>query len=578
MMKPFIFTLSLLLFSSCTPKEKPAEQVSNLADTYVEAYFTMFPEQAVTHGAPDLYPARLTDNSLHALAEWHTIEDSLLAELIDISSAALQGSEAITYGFLKNHLEASVNLRACNMEQWRVSPTYNSWQNALSFVFSSLPVETEEQRENAYSRVSQMPDYILTEIDNLKAGIESGYMAPESGVRAVIGQMDAMLQTPPEDAPFASMAPDDNEAFKQRLMELVEAEIYPAITAYRDFLAEEYLPEARQVVGVSALPDGEACYQASTEYFVSASFSAEEIHQQGLEQMEVIVQQMSELGERSLGTGDPAEILSIFKEDPQYRFESREQMIQYAEEAVARSEEGLPDYFGFIPELETEVIPYPPYQEKTAPLGQAIPPAADGSQPGKYVINTYQPETQTKAMLESLSFHEAYPGHLFQNYVSLAAEKHPVSSYFFISGFGEGWALYTERLAEEMDLYTTDVSRIGWLASEAHRAARLVVDSGMHALGWTRQESIDYLTEHTILTANLAASETDRYIAVPGQATSYMIGALEIMRLRGEAEEALGDTFDIKEFHDLLLKDGTIPLVMMREKVDRWITEKNLNT
>jgi len=575
MIKSNVFTVSLLLLASCTPKQQPAEQINSLADAYVEAYFTMFPEQAVIRGAPDLYSARLSDNSLQALEEWHATEDSLLAELDEINASALQGSEAITYGFLKNRLEASVNLRACNMEQWRVSPTYNGWQNALSFVFSSLPVETEEQRENAYSRISQMPDYILTEIDNLKAGIESGYTAPESGVRAVIGQMDALLQTPPEDTPFVSMAPDDNEAFKERLMELVESEINPAITTYRDFLAEHYLPEARQVVGVSALPNGEACYQASTEYFVSASFSAEEIHQQGLDQMEVIVQQMSELGERSLGTSDPAEILRIVKEDSQYRFESREQMIRFAEEAVARAEQALPEWFGFIPELETEVIPYPPFQEKTAPLGQAIPPAADGSQPGKYIINTYQPKTQTKAMLESLSFHEAYPGHLFQIYVSLAAEKHPVSSYFFISGFGEGWALYTERLAEEMDLYTSDVSRIGWLASEAHRAARLVVDSGLHALGWTRQESIDYLMANTTLTPNLAAAETDRYIAVPGQATSYMMGALEIMRLRSKAEEALGDKFDIKEFHDLLLKDGTIPLVMMRDKVERWIEMKN---
>ena len=563
--------LSLLLFASCAPADRPANQVTKLADSYVNAYFTMYPEHSVVSGAPDLYPARLTDNSLEALEDWHATEDSLLNELNTINTSALEGSKAVTYGFVKNRLEASVNMRTCQMELWRVSPTYTGWQNVFPFVFSSLPVETEEERENAYQRLSQLPDYILTEIENLKQGIDEGYAAPKSGVTAVIGQMDALLQTSPENTPFASMAPDDNEAFKQRLVDLVESEINPAVTAYRDYLKNEYLPEARQTVGVSALPNGEDCYQASTEYYISASFSAEEIHQQGLDQMEVILQQMSELGERSLGTGNPAEILRIVKEDPQYRFESREQMISYAEEAVARSEDALPEWFGFIPELETEVVPYPPFQEKTAPLGQAIPPTADGSQPGKYIINTYQPETQTKAMLESLSFHEAYPGHLFQIYVSLAAEKHPVSSYFFISGFGEGWALYTERLAEEMDLYTSDVSRIGWLASEAHRSARLVVDSGMHALGWTRQESIDYLTEHTTLTPNQAAAETDRYIAVPGQATSYMMGALEIMQLRSEAKEALGEDFDIKAFHDLLLEDGTIPLVMLREKVERWI-------
>jgi len=572
----FLTVATFIIIVGCTPGENPSEQVNSLADSYVDQYFEAYPELAVVWGADDRYPSKLTDNSLEALEKWHATEDSLLAALNEINNSDLKGSEAITYGFVKNRLEASINQRVCRMQQWQVSPTFNGWQNNLSFVFSSLPVGNEVQRQNAYSRVSQLPGYIMAEIENLREGLASGFTAPESGVTAVIGQMDALLQTPPEDTPFVSMAPDNNEAFKQRLLELVEFEINPAISAYRDFLSDEYLPEARQTVGVSALPKGDACYQASTEYYISASFTAQEIHQQGLDQMEVVRQQMSELGERSLGTGDPAEILRIVKENPEYRFESREQMIRYAEDAVARSEEALPDYFGFIPDLETEVIPYPPFQEKTAPLGQAIPPAADGSQPGKYVINTYEPEEQTTSMLESLSFHEAYPGHLFQMYVSLAADKHPVSSYFFISGFGEGWALYTERLAEEMDLYTSDVSRIGWLASEAHRAARLVVDSGMHALGWTRQESIDYLMEHTTLTPNLAAAETDRYIAVPGQATSYMMGALEIIRLRSEAEEALGDSFDIKEFHDVVLKDGSVPLVMLRGKVENWIEEIKL--
>jgi len=572
----FLTVATCIIIVGCTPGENPSEQVNSLADSYVDQYFEAYPELAVVWGADDRYPSKLTDNSLEALEKWHATEDSLLAALNEINNSDLKGSEAITYGFVKNRLEASINQRVCRMQQWQVSPTFNGWQNNLSFVFSSLPVGNEVQRQNAYSRVSQLPGYIMAEIENLREGLASGFTAPESGVTAVIGQMDALLQTPPEDTPFVSMAPDNNEAFKQRLLELVEFEINPAISAYRDFLSDEYLPEARQTVGVSALPKGDACYQASTEYYISASFTAQEIHQQGLDQMEVVRQQMSELGERSLGTGDPAEILRIVKENPEYRFESREQMIRYAEDAVARSEEALPDYFGFIPDLETEVIPYPPFQEKTAPLGQAIPPAADGSQPGKYVINTYEPEEQTTSMLESLSFHEAYPGHLFQMYVSLAADKHPVSSYFFISGFGEGWALYTERLAEEMDLYTSDVSRIGWLASEAHRAARLVVDSGMHALGWTRQESIDYLMEHTTLTPNLAAAETDRYIAVPGQATSYMMGALEIIRLRSETEEALGDSFDIKEFHDVVLKDGSVPLVMLRGKVENWIEEIKL--
>lgn len=568
--------LSTILLVSCVQTRTNPDKINALADAYVENFYAAFPEYAVTSGAPDRHPAQLSDNSISALEEWQQVEDSLLSEITTLDASSLEGAAAVTYGFLKNRLESSVGLRSCRMELWDVSPTFTGWQNGLSFVASSLPVETPEQRENAYQRIAQFPKYILTEIDNLKEGVAQGYTAPKSGVSAVIGQMDALLNTSPTESPFASIAPEDASEFQDRLAELVENEINPAITAYRDYLRNEYLPEAREEVGVNELPNGEDCYRASTFNYITADISAQEIHQQGLDQMESILQQMSEIGERSLGTSDPSEILERVKEDLQYRFESREEMISYAEEAVAKAEAELPNWFEFVPELEAEVIPYPPFQEKSAPLGQAIPPAADGSQPGKYVINTYQPETQTKAMLESLSFHEAYPGHLFQVYVSLAIEdKHPISSYFFISGFGEGWALYSERLAEEMDLYTSDVSRVGWLASEAHRAARLVVDSGMHALGWTRQESIDYLTEHTTLTSNQAAAETDRYIAVPGQATSYMMGALEIRQLREEAEEALGDSFDIKAFHDLVLEDGTVPLVMLRNKMERWIDMNN---
>lgn len=389
-MKKLLFLLlPIFLLANCNQSQPTSDRVTALADAYVEKYYENFPEYAVVSGAPDNHPAELSDNSLAALEDWHATEDSLLEELGTIDPPTLEGSEAVTYGFLKNRLESSIALRVCRMELWRVSPTYTGWQNSLSFVVSSLPVETEAQRENAYQRLSQLPRYIRTEIDNLREGIDQGYTAPKSGVTAVISQMDALLNTPVSDSPFAGIAPVDATEFQDQLNELVENEINPAIAQYRDFLQDEYLPIAREEVGVSALPNEDACYDASTRYYISADFSAEEIHQQGLDQMEEILQQMSQIGERSFDSSDPQEILDIVKNDPQYRFESREQMISYAEEAVARAEAELPDWFGFVPELETEVIPYPPFQEKTAPLGQAIPPTADGSEPGKYVINTY---------------------------------------------------------------------------------------------------------------------------------------------------------------------------------------------
>jgi len=241
---------------------------------------------------------------------------------------------------------------------------------------------------------------------------------------------------------------------------------------------------------------------------------------------------------------------------------------------VERAKNAMPKAFGNVPSAPVIVEPYPAFLEKTAPGGQAVPPTADGK-PGKYLLNAYKATEQSRAGLESTAFHETYPGHHLQGAVALEKENlHPIQRYFFLSGFGEGWGLYSERLADEMGLFSSDVDRLGLLSNEALRAARLVVDSGMHALGWTRQQAIDYVLAHTTETDARAAAEIDRYIAVPGQATAYMIGSLEIRKLREEAKAKLGDRFDIKAFHDVVLEDGSLPFWVLRLKVNRWIADE----
>jgi uncharacterized protein (DUF885 family) len=289
--------------------------------------------------------------------------------------------------------------------------------------------------------------------------------------------------------------------------------------------------------------------------------------------MEKIATEMKAIGRRSFRVEDPAALLKLVTTDPQYRFKNRDDLIKTAESAVARAKAALPNWFGILPNAPVIVEPYPAFLEKTAPGGQAIPPTADGK-PGKYLINAYNATAQSRAGLESTAFHEAYPGHHLQGAIALERENlHPISRYFFLSGYGEGWALYAERLADEMGLFSSDVDRLGLLSNEALRAARLVVDSGMHALGWTRQQAIDYVLAHTTETKASAEAEVDRYIAVPGQATAYMIGNLEIRRLRDEAKQKLGPRFDIKEFHDIVLEDGAMPLWVLREKIERWIAD-----
>lgn len=582
---------SAWLLSSCQPAEETAPQVeltpapsgvetaaavNALADEYVRAYFDTFPEQALFSGAPDPDPARLTDHSLGSLARWQVYQQDLLAQLNELDLTQLDDSAAlITANLLRNQLESARDMGVCRTELWNVSPTWTGWLAEFTGLAGKLKMDTEQQREDTLKRLAEMADYVDAEVANLKEGVELGYTASANSVRAVLDLVDNFLALPAAETPFAIAAEGQDIGYQEKVAQVVGNGIMPAIARYRDYLKNEYAPEARQAIGVDANPDGAACYRAAVRYWATVDLSAEEIHRIGLEQMDRVMAEMSEIGARSFGQADPILLLEMVKTDPAYLFTSRQEMVEYAEAALARARVALPDWFGRVPQAEVVVEPYPAFQEKSAPLGQAEAASADGSQPGKYLINTYQAEKQSKAGLEATAFHEAYPGHHTQ--FTIAQERtdlHPISRYFFLSGYGEGWALYTERLADEMHLYGSDLDRLGMLSNEAWRAARMVVDSGMHGLGWSRQQALDYLNAHNANAPELNAAEIDRYIAVPGQATSYMLGALEIRRLREQAEAELGEHFDIKAFHDLVLEDGAIPLNHLAAKVERWTAEQ----
>jgi len=546
--------------------------VTALADEYVRSYIEAFPYVATVIGAPDAHPARLADHSLGALRRWFDREDQLLTDLRHVDLAAIEGrSEAVTYKFLQNQLESAQGFRVCRTELWNVSPTWTGWQAELPLVAGMQATGTPEQQRNVLARFSELPKYLDDEIANLEEGIKDRYTAPRSNVESVIRQVDAMLAAKVSESPFVQMAGPDAAQFRKQLEELETTKVRPAIRKYRDFLQTTYLPASREAIGVINNPDGGACYAAAVKYHATVDLTPQQIHDMGLAEMTKIQGEMREIGKRSFGIEDPATLLAFVKADPKYRFASRAELIKYAEAAVERARQALPKWFGRLPKAPVVVEPYPAFLEKTAPGGQAVSPTADGK-PGKYLINAYNATEQSRAGLESTAFHEAYPGHHMQGALALERpELHPISRYFFISGFGEGWGLYAERLADEMGLFTSDVDRLGLLSNEALRAARLVVDSGMHVLGWTRQRAIEYILTHTTETQARAEAEVDRYIAVPGQATAYMIGNLEIRRLRDQAAQALGAKFDVRAFHDVVLEDGSVPLWVLREKVERWI-------
>ena len=552
-----------------------ARSVNDVADGYLRGYLDAFPENSLSIGARDPHPDQLGDHSLPALKRWEQREDELLASLKKISIAPIDDRpEALTYKFLQHLLESSIGFRTCRTELWNVSPTWTGWQASLPVTAGMESTDTPPKQQNALARWSQIPKYLDDEIENLKEGIKLGYTAPKGNVNSVIGQVDAMLAGPVGASPFVQMAKADAPAFKKQLEDLERTKIRPAIARYRDFLKSTYLPAAREEIGVKANPNGLACYAAAVKYHATVDMAPQQIHDLGLAQMEKIQAEMKEVGKRAFGLEDPKAILTLVKTDPKYRFKSREELIKAAESAVARAKAEVPKWFGHVPGAPVIVEPYPAYLEKTAPGGQAVPPTADGK-PGKYLLNAYKATEQSRAGLESTAFHETYPGHHMQGAIALEQEHlHPIQRYFFLSGFGEGWGLYAERLADEMGLFSSDVDRLGLLSNEGLRAARLVVDSGMHALGWTRQQAIDYVLAHTTETEAAAEAEIDRYIAVPGQATAYMIGNLEIRRLREEAKQKLGPRFDIKTFHDVALEDGSLPLWVLREKIERWVADE----
>jgi len=555
------------------PKAEPADSRARaLADTFLAAYFDRFPEVVTQYGVPGRRQDRLTDNSLDAQKAWDAREDAWLAELKQIDPASISSAPLrATYAIVRQTIESDVAKRVCRDELWPVSQM-TGWQVNFGYLVTIQPVGTDEARRDALARWGTLPKYLDTEIVNLREGIAKGYTSPKLGVRIVIDQVRTLASTPVKDSPFDSPSVrDKTPEFQKTFSALVADQINPAIRRYADFLEKEYLPAAREAIAVTANPNGAACYDASVLYHSSSPKTAKEVHELGVAQNERLVAEMKAIGERSFGTGDVPKLLAQLRTSPKYRFKSREEKIAYSQAALARAKAAVPAKFGLLPKADVVIKPYPAFREKNAP-NEYNPPAEDGSRPAVFFISAYQAEKQSRVEDESTAFHETIPGHHLQGAIALERKEiHPIGRYIFNSGYVEGWALYAERLADEMQLFSSDLDRLGMLSSQALRASRLVVDSGLHTLGWTRQQAIDYMLAHTAESEHDITSEVDRYIVYPGQATAYMIGMLEIRAARDEAEKAMGAKFDIKAFHDRVLEDGGVPLTFLRGKIRNWI-------
>jgi uncharacterized protein (DUF885 family) len=478
--------------------------------------------------------------------------------------------DPITHAALAEALGTDRAFLDADMSAFNVDPM-NGLQVELLNIPSYQPIRNAEEADRLLARWHAIPEYIDQAAENLRRGAAEGRIGVSMLVTKVLEQLTELLARPDEDWPLAEPAEKAPE-IRELLLAVIGTDIRPAFERYRSVVADEIAPKARpdDRPGLSHLPGGAEAYAMLARAHTSLDIAPEEVHTIGLREIERIDGEFVELGARLLKTDGLAVTLAALRGDPELHFRTGDEIVAVAEGSLERAYGAIGEWFGRLPKAPCEVVVVPPHEEKHTTIAYYREPASDGSRPGQFYINTYAPETRPRYEAEALAFHEAVPGHHLQLAIAQELEHLPTFRRFLGStAYIEGWGLYTERLSEEMGLLSGPTDRFGVLSFDAWRACRLVVDTGIHALGWTRQRAIDFMTEHTALGENNVANEVDRYIAYAGQALAYKLGQLELLRLRAEAQARQGDRFDIRRFHDAVLGEGALPLPVLRQVVER---------
>jgi uncharacterized protein (DUF885 family) len=549
----------------------PADAMNSIADRYYAWTLERFPEQAYFAAVELERHDGMLDNSPEALAAAHAIEDELLAAVEAINADDLVGKpEWIAKALLEQELRSGVARRICREELWNISQM-GGWHSGYSQLATLQPVDTPDLREQALARWAKFPAFVDQEVANLKSGVEQGYTVPKAVAQRVIDQIDGLLALPTDNSPFYSPAARANdEGFAESMREIVEGGIVPALQRARDYIADEYLPVAREALSITAIPNGAECYEAMLRSYTTIDRSGEGVYELGQATVAANKAGVIELGRAAYKTEDFGEILERAKNDPGDRFESREELLEFSKAMVERAAVEMPNWVGKMPEQAVAVVPFEEHEEGTGRSAHYNP--GNANRPAEYRIPLDKPEEQSRGGAETVAFHEAWPGHHLQVATFQSVEGlHPVTQLLWFSGPGEGWARYSEALAEEMGLYE---SVTGPITRRAWPARGMVVDPGIHLFGWTREQARDYMNESGRFPESMGDDMVDRIAILPGQLTAYDSGGLEILSLRREAEEALGDEFDIREFHDRVLENGTIPLGNLRQHIEAWIASK----
>ena len=553
-------------------------RLAALASDLWEEMLRANPVFASNHG-DERYLGQLEDVTPAGVADRRARLAALQQRAAGIDASQLSAADKVSLGLLGDEVQRALILAGSGMETWLVDPRAAPHVGFFNLVIDQ-PSATPAQRDAMEQRWAAMAGVVDATCFQLETGLRQGHLGTHAAIAETVAQLDRILAQPVEQWPLGSPTLDasldaaERDALLARLRATLETGLRPALQRYRALLAERLLPVARSDdrPGLVSLPGARDLYDQLIWVHTGLPLQAEAVHEIGLQEVASIRKQIAELGGRVFGTKDVAEIQRRLREDPALHFTTRDEVEAAAADALARARAAIPRWFGRLPVADCVVTRIGAHEEQETTIAYYNEPAADGSHPGRYFINTWAPETRPRYEAQVLAFHESIPGHHLQ--IAIAQELTGLPRFRREGGttaYVEGWALYTERLCDEMGLYSGDVDRLGMLSFDAWRACRLVVDTGLHAQGWSRQQAIDYLLANTLLAPNNVENEVDRYITTPGQALAYKIGQREIAALRAQAQQALGARFDIRAFHDVVLDEGAVTLPVLRANVEAWI-------
>ncbi len=550
-----------------------AAPVDDLADRYWEATLALEPTIATVYGDPR-YADRLPDPGPDGRAALRSLMERTAAEAEAIPIDGLPTEARITRDMLlviaALHLEEDQQ----HLEQLRVVDQMGGPQQLLPQLTQFQPADTPERFEAFVARLHAYPTFMAANAQLLRDGLASGLTAPRIVTERTIAQIERMLAVPIDQAIVPSMVKVASEADRERIREIVRDVVVPADAAFLDTLRGEYRYASREEPGIWSAPDGDTIYRTQIRSWTTLELDPAEVHRIGLEELESIEEERREIASAAGFGDDTAAYRAALDDDPQNTPSTKAELVGRAEEDIERAMAIAPRYFGVLPKSACEVRAVEEYKERDAPFAYYFPPAADGSRPGIYYANGYDLPSRKYSKLGSTTYHEAVPGHHFQ--IALEMENPNLIPFRRLGvrsvggAYVEGWGLYSERLADEMGLFRNEAERFGMLDAQAWRAARLVVDTGLHALRWPRQRSVDFLRSAGLSVTD-AEIETDRYICWPGQALTYKIGQRAIEALRREIGARDGSAFDLRAFHDAVLGHGSMPLATLRSELPTWV-------